>query len=164
MGEVDVAGYDASMVVHSPISPTVATSTAAPLELVIADVPATPSRAGAVRHAVASWLDAAAIDSSRRPDVELAVYEALANTVEHAYRDFDVPGTFTVRAAFSALEQTLEVAVVDHGRWRPPTPNPMRGNGLPLISAVTSVSSVAPSSEGTSVVMRWDAAALAGAV
>ncbi|OLT35051.1 hypothetical protein BJF84_15860 [Rhodococcus sp. CUA-806] len=129
------------------------------MELVIADVPATPDRAGAVRHTLGSWLEAAGFDPGRRPDVELAVYEALANTVEHAYRDAHTHGTFTVHAVYSGVGNMLEVVVRDSGRWRTPTPDPARGNGLPLITAVTTESAVTQSGEGTTVVMRWDAAA-----
>ncbi|RRQ25291.1 ATP-binding protein [Rhodococcus sp. Eu-32] len=139
--------------------PTGATgSPSPPIELMIADVPATPDNAAAVRHTLSSWLTAAGIDPDRRPDVELAVYEALANTVEHAYHDAPAPapGTFTVHACYPGAGHVLEVAVSDHGRWRTPTPDPVRGNGLPLITAVTTGSEVTPSGEGTTVTMRWN--------
>lgn len=143
------------MAAHSPLADTRAPADGTAIELVIADVPATAARASAVRHTVASWLDAAAIDIHTRGDVELAVYEALANTVEHAYRGAETAGTFTVHAAYSQLEHHLEIAVADHGQCQVPTPNPLRGNGLPLISAVASETAVTPSDQGTTVVMRW---------
>lgn len=137
------AGYGQGMAAHVSPSDAPLGSVGAPIELVIADVPATAARAGAVRHSVASWLEAAGIEVRRRSDVELAVYEALANTVEHAYRGAETAGTFTVHGAYSPHEHRLEISVVDHGRWRPPTPNPLRGNGLTLISAVASDAAVA---------------------
>lgn len=127
-----------------------------PAELVISGVPADATRASALRRALAAWLEVTAFDRARITDIALATYEALANAVEHAYRNV-AAGTMTLRAVYSNTDRTLEVAVTDAGHWQAPTVDPLRGNGLPLISALTQESAVEHTDSGTTVVMNWSA-------
>lgn len=70
-------------------------------------------------------------------DLVLAVYEALANTAEHAYRDTDEPGP--VRLLARRSRDAVQIVVTDHGTWHP-TPSDgapaesFRGRGLSLIT------------------------------
>lgn len=120
----------------------------------MSDVPAEARRAGALRRALASWLEITAFDRARIVDIALAVYEAMANTVEHAYRN-GAAGTMTVRAVYSDVERTLNIEVVDVGHWQTPTVDPLRGNGLTLISALSHASNVEHTDSGTRVTMSW---------
>lgn len=133
-----------------PLLPDPLTATA---ELVIAKITADARRVGAVRRALQSWLEATTFDPARIGDVALAVYEALANTVEHAYAG--TCGTFTVRAGYMPTEHLLAVAVIDHGHWQSPTPKPLRGNGLRLATVLSDDVNIEHGAEGTTVLMKW---------
>ena len=131
-----------------------------PVEWVISDAPADPSHARSIRRALAQWLTATVFDDHARRDITLAVYEALANAVEHAYVRHPNTGTMTARAAYSHTRGVLQVSVTDHGRWRPSTPasTPMRGNGILLMNALSEDTSIDHTEEGTTVVMSFPVA------
>lgn len=80
-------------------------------------VRAVPEQAGAVRTAVLRW--AWAVGRSREivNDLGLAVYEALANVIEHAYPAGTVHPVLDLHAECEA--DMLTVVVADHGRWKP---------------------------------------------
>jgi anti-sigma regulatory factor (Ser/Thr protein kinase) len=93
------------------------------------DLPATPDRGAEARKAVA--LLAAKVGASYRA-VELAVGEAFANAVLHAYRGRR-PGTVNVTARIE--EGELEVVVADDGIGMSPNlESSGLGFGLPLIA------------------------------
>ena len=119
-------------------------------------VPADARRAGTLRRVLATWLEVTAFDRVRIIDIALAAYEAMANAVEHAYRNATA-GTMSLRVVYSNTDRTLEVAVSDAGRWKASTPDPVRGNGLPLISALCEAATVEHTDGGTTVVMNWTA-------
>lgn len=126
-----------------------------PSEFVFLDVPAHGEAISGIRHALVGWLGITDFDDDRSADIALAVYEAMANVVEHAYRDMDTTGTLDLRAGYSTVERALQVVVVDHGVWQRPAPNPMRGNGIPLMTALCDGVSIGHSDAGTSVLMNW---------
>ena len=69
-------------------------------------------------------------------DLVLAVYEALANTVDHVYRHAPEPGP--VRIFACRFDDAIRVTITDHGNWRDgddtaDTTRLFRGRGLPLI-------------------------------
>lgn len=138
---------------YSPLS-----HRAGPVEWVISDAPADPSQAGAIRRALAEWLTTTAFTDQDRGDIALAVYEALANAAEHAYSTRPSSGTMTVHAAYSAIQGALEVSISDHGAWRPPVPDPMRGNGIRLMTALSDGTSIDHTDHGTTVLMHWSVA------
>jgi len=90
--------------------------------------------------------------------VELAVSEAVPNTVQHAYvdRDGDAPRpvTLTVEAAGAGLR----VVVTDGGVGMRPRPDTSGlGLGLPLIAQITHSFEVRrPTGGGTILAMRFD--------
>lgn len=129
-----------------------------PVEWVISDAPADPSHARSIRCGLAQWLTATVFDDHARRDITLAVYEALANAVEHAYVGHPDTGTMTARATYSPTRGVLQVSVTDRGRWRPSTPTPMRGNGIPLMNALSEDTSIDHTEEGTTVVMSFPVA------
>ena len=86
-------------------------------------------------------------------DIALAVTEACANAVVHAYPDR--PGVFEVRASLSP--RGLVVAVRDHGSGMAPRPDsPGLGVGLPVMAAIADGLEIdTPSGAGTTVTMTF---------
>jgi serine phosphatase RsbU (regulator of sigma subunit)/anti-sigma regulatory factor (Ser/Thr protein kinase) len=99
-------------------------------------LPAHPDELRELRAALREWL---AIHASERaaPALMLAVGEACANAIEHAY-SAGPPGLIEV-----AVDQheggTLSVRVRDFGRWRPTSDGPAstRGKGIGIMRSVT---------------------------
>lgn len=119
------------------------------------NMPATAGQAAALRHTLADWLVTTPFDEVQRYDIVLAVYEAMANAVEHAYAHTHISGTLSLRAAYSDAQRLLQIAVSDHGRWREPTVNALRGNGIPLMTSLSDDSSIGHTDAGTTVLMQW---------
>jgi anti-anti-sigma factor len=112
-------------------------------------VPAVPAQVRELRREVAAWAAAAALPADQIADLQLALGEAAANTVEHAYPD--QPGDLDYRIARTPTG-SLRVTVTDHGRWRPePSDNNHRGRGLHIIRALSRDVHLAPSDTGTTV-------------
>lgn len=96
------------------------------------------------------------IDSLR-----LAVAEALANAVVHAYVGVE-PGTITVTVTIAQEAGTMHVVVADDGSGMVPRiDSPGLGVGMPLMATLTSsVDVVAPAhGTGTEVTMSFELAA-----
>jgi serine/threonine-protein kinase RsbW len=118
----------------------------------------TPAGASALRTAFHNWLDRQLMLSTELlSDITLAVNEALANAVEHAYANMDEQGEVDVHAQFDVRNGDLAVVIRDHGTWRPPEPDPhhLRGRGIPLIRALSSASTIETDANGTCVELRW---------
>jgi anti-sigma regulatory factor (Ser/Thr protein kinase) len=119
-----------------------------PLEIRLAAVPpsVTEARAAVARYATDAGADTA--------DVELAVAEAVANSVLHAFRGEEA-GTVTLRATLTG--DALVVEVSDDGSGI--RPNPEGGGlglGLALIGRLTESFSVSePDRGGTSLRMSF---------
>ncbi len=86
-------------------------------------LPALASELTVLRYALSSWLSRVGLAEDSRADVLAAVYEALANAVEHAYRD-RAPEVVAVDATYHARQHVLEITVTDRGRWRTPSRSP----------------------------------------
>jgi PAS domain S-box-containing protein len=98
-------------------------------------MPADPGELAGMRRTVSAWAGLAGLPSDVVDDLQLALGEAMANAVEHAYAD-GAPGECEYRVAQDP-DGTLRVSVVDFGRWRPPPADKgHRGRGLELISAL----------------------------
>jgi anti-sigma regulatory factor (Ser/Thr protein kinase) len=126
----------------------------APLE---ARLPADPARLSGVRRAVAAWTATAGVPEEVAEDLQLALGEALANAVEHAYAaGGDGAGRCSYRVARDA-DGGIRVEVRDTGVWRPPPADKgFRGRGLDLIHALGSDVEIShrPGATGTSVRFR----------
>lgn len=93
-------------------------------------------------------------------DVVLALNEALANVVDHAYPP-DAPGTATLHAWIATDPRTAHrravVAVTDRGRWaahHPESPAPgARGHGLIMMSGCMAELHIQRADAGTTVIM-----------
>ncbi|TDV41708.1 ATP-binding protein [Actinophytocola oryzae] len=118
-------------------------------------VPAVPSRLVGLRHVLAEWAARVGLPEAETEALVLASYEAMANTVEHAYRD-QTQGLLDLRARVDDEQARVVVTVTDYGQWKPPQMSGgLRGRGLSLIQGLTSTSTVTPTADGTTVTMFW---------
>jgi anti-anti-sigma factor len=120
----------------------------APLRL---DLVVDAGRLGGVRAAVRDWAVGAALRADRTDDLLLAVGEAAANAVEHAYGGS--PGRLRVELAQTG--GSVEATVADEGRWRPPPEDPgFRGRGRALVRRLAEEVDVDRRPDGTVVRFR----------
>ncbi|WP_166663911.1 ATP-binding protein [Actinophytocola oryzae] len=104
-----------------------------------------------LRDRMRRWLTRQDIPAPLRADIVLAADEALANSVEHAYRLPAEPGTMDLDIVVHP--DFVSVSVIDHGSWKPATPDPAsnRGRGLRLIRALARHVDVRPTPHGTTL-------------
>jgi anti-sigma regulatory factor (Ser/Thr protein kinase)/putative methionine-R-sulfoxide reductase with GAF domain len=119
-----------------------------PTELDIA-VPANPKALAQVRRSMRQWLRQRGAGDQETAEVTLAVSEACANAIEHAYSP--APARFYIRASESGGE--VAIVVRDHGRWRSPRGRD-RGRGLTIMRAATDRCDVSSGEGGTEIVLR----------
>jgi anti-anti-sigma factor len=123
----------------------------APLEL---DLDADSAQLSRVRRQVVGWAASAGLDPDTTQDLELAVGEAVANSVEHAYRDTDRRGRVKVTLDRDAVGD-LTVTVADSGVWHPPAADPgYRGRGLQIINTLATDVELHHGPGGTSLRFR----------
>ncbi|WP_158894108.1 SpoIIE family protein phosphatase [Amycolatopsis anabasis] len=117
------------------------------------DVAATPDQLAVVRRALHEWLTGLRVDQEDAVGVQLAVGEAVANVVEHAYRGRE-PGRVLINADLLP-EGRLGFEVRDHGGWRDAdlVESAHRGRGLQFIRASMDDVRLDRTPEGTSVRM-----------
>ncbi|MEU7474741.1 SpoIIE family protein phosphatase [Lentzea sp. NPDC042327] len=117
----------------------------APLRLT---VPAVPAELAGLRHTATRWAEVVGLSEDSVYDLELAIGEAAANVVDHAYPEGG--GTFETR-----LESTgrgVRVTVTDRGRWRPqPADRGHRGRGLDMIRKLSDTVDLSAGEEGTTI-------------
>ncbi|GIM98107.1 SpoIIE family protein phosphatase [Paractinoplanes toevensis] len=103
-----------------------------------------------LRSELRAWLVAHGVEAECRDAVLLACSEAVANAIEHGYRD-DPFGMIDVVATVTA--EAVEVRVTDRGTWRGAVTDVARGRGLQLIRE--SMDQVLfDRTDGTTVIMR----------
>lgn len=102
------------------------------------------------RAGVERWLRELEWPEAERIDAVLAVSEACANAVQHAYTDGE-PGDVEVtgRLVAAADGRRVRWTVRDHGRWRDAAAG--RGFGLPTVEACMESVEVRPGEGGTVV-------------
>jgi serine/threonine-protein kinase RsbW len=116
-------------------------------------VEATASNARQLRARFQQWLQTLGAPATLVDDLTLAVYEALANVVEHAYPP-DHPNP-KMRLHARIEHHQLLITISDHGRWRTPPPQPgYRGRGLTMMRSLTTELHLHPSPDGTTVQLR----------
>ncbi|HSU11672.1 MAG TPA: SpoIIE family protein phosphatase, partial [Pseudonocardia sp.] len=119
--------------------------------------PAASAQLTVLRRAVRDWAAAAALSDELAYDLQLAVGEAAANSVEHAYAARPV-GSFTCRLN-QAGDGSVHVQVRDDGHWRPIPADPgYRGRGLQLIRTLGRDVTLDTAESGTSVQFTLPAA------
>jgi anti-sigma regulatory factor (Ser/Thr protein kinase) len=121
------------------------------LELELAARPAVLAR---LRQAVGHWLRAQDLEREVVTQIMIAVSEAGANAIEHAYG----PGRGKFRVHAARIGEVIEVRVSDQGRWRLPR-GEHRGRGLAIMQAAMDQLEVRATDGGTEIVMRRNAGA-----
>lgn len=112
-------------------------------------VPAEPRSVALVRHTINWCLQEAGATEEDVFNVTLAVSEACANAIEHAYG----PADGSVVVDVMVEEDTVTVVVHDKGQWRPPR-GAGRGRGLQLIEMAMDDVQIDRTEGGTDVTMR----------
>jgi anti-sigma regulatory factor (Ser/Thr protein kinase) len=102
-----------------------------------------------VRRDLRRWLRSQGVDERETREIVLAVNEASANAIEHAYSP--APATFDLTAARDGDE--VIVTVTDSGNWRSPR-GQNRGRGLGIVEAAMDDLQIDASDAGTVVRMR----------
>jgi anti-sigma regulatory factor (Ser/Thr protein kinase)/putative methionine-R-sulfoxide reductase with GAF domain len=123
-------------------------STTVPDELRL-ELPATPAVLSRTRHMLRRWLRAKGADDVTAAEVVLAVNEACANAIEHAYPPG--PASFELSAGEAAGELTIMVR--DSGRWRE-SRDPAQERGARIMSAAMTDVHVNRTDAGTTVLMH----------
>jgi len=99
-------------------------------------VAAMASEVAGIRHAIVASAEACGIAPELRSDIALAVSEACANVVTHAYLDAGTPGPLTVQA--DRKQHEFIVIVSDEGTGiAARSDSPGLGLGLDLIARLT---------------------------
>jgi serine phosphatase RsbU (regulator of sigma subunit)/anti-sigma regulatory factor (Ser/Thr protein kinase) len=111
--------------------------------------PADADALGGLRHLLRRWLAGHGASENEIYDITVAVQEAAANAVEHAY----APGTAAFSVDAHNEEGEIVVTVTDRGRWREAR-GQNRGRGFPLMRGLMESVDVQPADHGTSVVLR----------
>ncbi len=118
-------------------------------------LPATPEHLQTLRHEMTRCLTSLPMCQDRRQEVLLAVGEAAANSVEHAY-DPDEAGDIDL--TFWTESDALCVEICDRGRWREPPPSPrppgQGGLGFVLMRRLVDCVLIRHTGQGTKVLLR----------
>ena len=127
------------------------------VEFVHRSWPADPAQLTVIRHELARWLAPLSLSEEEVADVVLAVDEAAANAVRHAYGP-DEAGIVELTLwteAEGTPSATLCIEVVDHGHWRPPAEQPVEGGrGIGLMSTMAEAVLIQYDGRGSRVLLR----------
>ena len=116
---------------------------------------ANPGNARQLRARFQEWLETLGAPAILVDDLTLAVYEGLANAVEHAHPP-DHPHPM-MRLQARVDHHQLLITISDHGRWRvPPAERGYRGRGLAMMRCLTTELHLHPTPHGTTVQLRVD--------
>jgi serine phosphatase RsbU (regulator of sigma subunit)/anti-sigma regulatory factor (Ser/Thr protein kinase) len=126
---------------------------AVPVSPRYAEYPARPDQLEVVRADLRAWLRDQLVSAEDETALTLAVSEAAANSIEHAYRR-GTKGTVRVQANLTTKGDALLV-VADDGGWRPPISKAgTRGRGLAMVAEAVDDFSIDTESGGTVVRMH----------
>jgi anti-sigma regulatory factor (Ser/Thr protein kinase)/putative methionine-R-sulfoxide reductase with GAF domain len=101
------------------------------------------------RRMLGLWLSQYELEREVAMEITIAVSEACANAIEHAYGP--ARGSFAIHA--EARDGVIVVKVTDRGRWRAPRGD-NRGRGLKIMEAAMDGVELAAGEHGTEVLMR----------
>ncbi|WET82435.1 SpoIIE family protein phosphatase [Amycolatopsis sp. QT-25] len=111
--------------------------------------PAEPGILRELRAEVVRWSQLAGIPAELYQDLNLALVEAVANSIEHAYPQTAGEVAYSVTRTAAGK---IEVDVRDRGTWRPePADNGHRGRGIQLIKALAEEATIEQDEHGTTV-------------
>jgi serine/threonine-protein kinase RsbW len=135
------------------------------IEFVHRSWPADPEQLAVIRRELSSWLAPLALTEEETADVVLAVDEAAANAVRHAYGPDEVG---VVELTLWTESGTLCIEIVDHGSWRPPADQSGEGGrgrggrGIPLMSHMSESVLIHFDERGSRVLLRHRIPSLGG--
>jgi serine phosphatase RsbU (regulator of sigma subunit)/anti-sigma regulatory factor (Ser/Thr protein kinase) len=115
-------------------------------ELLEVEVPAEPAQLATARHLIRRWIEAHDGTDDDCAAFAIAVSEACANSIEHAYG----PGDATIELRASLMNGEAEVTIRDHGSWREPRGG-NRGRGIPIMREFMDDVSIERAEQGTTV-------------
>jgi serine phosphatase RsbU (regulator of sigma subunit)/anti-sigma regulatory factor (Ser/Thr protein kinase) len=118
-------------------------------DLLEVEVPAQAEQLATVRHLLRRWVTANGGTDDDCAAFAIAVTEACANSVEHAYGPEDA--MIDLRAAL--VEGDATVTVRDRGSWREPRGG-NRGRGIPVMKEFMDDVAIETGDEGTTVDLR----------
>jgi anti-sigma regulatory factor (Ser/Thr protein kinase) len=115
--------------------------------------PAHPRQLAPIRVELRRWLAPLGMTGEALADMILAVGEAAANSMEHAYPDATEDDT--VELTFWTEPDAVCIEIVDHGLWQMPPTEPLeRGRGIPIMRRLMDSVLVRHGPGGTSVLLR----------
>lgn len=114
-------------------------------------IPAHAEQLVQVRRFLERWLSHWGAADRVIQSFNLAVGEACANAVEHAYG----PAAATFEIQGTVEKSRASIRVLDHGSWRPAR-GENRGRGLKLMRAFMDDVDVSPSEEGTTITLTHE--------
>jgi GAF domain-containing protein/anti-sigma regulatory factor (Ser/Thr protein kinase) len=117
-------------------------------ERLLTSWPASAETLSAVRPMLRRWLHRWSAGEDEIYDITVAVTEAAANAVEHAY----APGEATFEVEAVHEDGLITIAVRDRGSWRAPR-GTHRGRGLAMMRALMETVDVRQDEAGTEVVL-----------
>jgi anti-sigma regulatory factor (Ser/Thr protein kinase) len=97
-------------------------------ELLDVEIPAEPRQLATIRQLVRRWVEANAGSDDDCAAFAIAVSEACANAIEHAYG----PEHATIEVRASLVDGEAAVSIIDRGSWREPRGG-NRGRGIPIM-------------------------------
>jgi serine/threonine-protein kinase RsbW len=128
------------------------------IEFIHRSWPADPTQLAVIRHELASWIAPLRLTDDETADVVLAVDEAAANAVLHAYGPDEsgaVELTLWTEPGPGTSDATLFIEVVDHGHWRQPEePTVGGGRGIGLMNNVVESVLIHYDDRGSRVLLR----------
>lgn len=126
------------------------------IEFVHRSWPADPRQLVLIRRQLASWLAPLSLAADEVDGIVLAVDEAAANVVCHAYGAGESgPVELTLWTEDGPEGSTLCLEIVDHGRWCPPTEEPVGGGlGICLMNAMADAVLIHYDARGSRVLLR----------
>lgn len=113
------------------------------------EVPAEAEQLATVRHVIRRWVTAKGGTDDDCAAFAIAVTEACANSVEHAYGPGDA--TIDLRADLSGGDAV--VTIRDHGGWRE-SRSENRGRGIPVMKEFMDDVAIETGDQGTTVELR----------
>jgi anti-anti-sigma factor len=125
--------------------------TGQPVEAFAVDVPAEPGQLSQLRKQLEVWLVSVGAGESDVASIEIAVLEAVTNSIEHAYAE--PGGTVRVEGELDG-QGRISMNVIDTGVWRPAAADPGgRGRGLLMMRGCVDTVEIEHSEAGTTVLL-----------
>jgi anti-sigma regulatory factor (Ser/Thr protein kinase) len=118
-------------------------------ELLEVEMPAEAEQLATIRHLIRRWVEANDGSDDDCAAFAIAVSEACANAIEHAYGPEDAK--IEIRAAL--VDGVATVAIRDRGAWREPR-GKNRGRGIPVMREFMDDVSIERADRGTTVKLR----------